>query len=382
MDSKTSAVKIRYLSTNPGEAAVLLNPDDAAAQDPGSRAWLWVDVELAGYDKTTPEIDALVEQLQLDPLAVHNVLSEVDSPKVDDFQSHLLVVIHGLGSSADSVSTQELDCFLSETHLVTFHAEPSLSINAMWTQLMKSSELSDGGPDELLARLCDVVTRRMLAAVAAVETRVEELIAPALAAEGRFLADFTAVRTELSSIGKVVRPQREVFDELRHTQSKLLSGASRRRFSDVFDVSERTAHGLESVRSELSGVLDAYRGAEARRAADVGSVLTIYAAIMLPLSLIVGFFGMNHPKLPTTGSDTGWRWVAGAMLAITLISLGVFVQRGWLRRPRPKSLAGRGLSLAETPVKFASSLYASSKELRLRQPTTHTSSERGGHERS
>lgn len=141
-------MKIRYLSADPGEAAVLLNPDDAAAHDPGVGAWLWVDVELAGYDQTTPELDALIAKLQLDPLAVHNVLSEVDLPKVDDFRSHLLVVIHGLGNNPGGVSTQELDCFLSETHLVTFHSEHSLSIDAMWTQLLKSSELSDGGPDE------------------------------------------------------------------------------------------------------------------------------------------------------------------------------------------------------------------------------------------
>lgn len=75
----------------------------------------------------------------------------------------------------------------------------------------------------------------------------------------------------------------------------MINDAARRRFSDVFDVAIRTGHGLDTARSALSETLDAYRGAEARRATEVNRVLTIYAAIMLPLSLVAGFFGMNIP---------------------------------------------------------------------------------------
>ena len=52
----------------------------------------------------------------------------------------------------------------------------------------------------------------------------------------------------------------------------------------------------------LAETLDAYRGAEARQATDVTKVLTVYAAIMLPLTLIVGYFGMNFADLPLLDS--------------------------------------------------------------------------------
>ena len=75
---------------------------------------------------------------------------------------------------------------------------------------------------------------------------------------------------------------------LRHSTSDLVSDAGRRRFSDVFDVASRLAAGLDEARSALAETLDAYRGAEARQATEVTKVLTVYAAIMLPLSLIAG----------------------------------------------------------------------------------------------
>ncbi len=63
-------------------------------------------------------------------------------------------------------------------------------------------------------------------------------------------------------------------------------------------MASRTASGLDAARAALSETLDAYRGAEARQATEVTKVLTVYAAVMLPLSLIAGFFGMNHTNLP------------------------------------------------------------------------------------
>ena len=78
---------------------------------------------------------------------------------------------------------------------------------------------------------------------------------------------------------------------------------------------------LDAARSALAEILDAYRGAEARQATDVTKVLTIYAAIMLPLSLVAGFFGMNFANLPGIGSDWGWVVVTGAMVTAQLTSV-------------------------------------------------------------
>ena len=98
------------------------------------------------------------------------------------------------------------------------------------------------------------------------------------------------------------------------------------------------------------------RGAEARQATEVTKVLTVYAAIMLPLTLIVGFFGMNFVNLPWLERDWGWVAAVSTMAAIALVSLGVFVSLGWIRRPtgrRAGQTLGRGLLEAtRTPVQL------------------------------
>ena len=101
--------------------------------------------------------------------------------------------------------------------------------------------------------------------------------------------------------------------------------------------------------------------AEARQATEVTKVLTIYAAIMLPLSLIAGFFGMNVVDLP--GEDSRWAWVIilGSMGVITALSLAMFVALDWigpLSGRQAGRVLGRGLiEVSKTPVQLVGALY-------------------------
>jgi magnesium transporter len=261
----------------------------------------------------------------------------------------------------DAVSTYEIDCFVRDNRLVTIRRSRSPAVDAIWDQLAHSPALGSGGVDELTARLADVLTRRLVAVLDAFDDRFEELVERALAADPGIVSEVTAVRRDLSTVRRVASPQRETLDALRRSPSPLLSDAGRRRFSDAFDVATRASHGIEAARTSLAEVLDAYRGAEAGKATAVSRVLTIYAAVMLPLSIVTGFFGMNVPNIP--GSDTAWAWwvILFGMGFITLVSLGVFVALGWIRRPSGRR-AGRTLGLglieaARAPAHIAGAVY-------------------------
>jgi magnesium transporter len=294
------------------------------------------------------------------------------------------MVLHGLRD--DRVETYELDCFLTDDTLVTIHTTPSPAAEALWEIMQTHPELADGGCSELAARLADGLCRRLLSVVDAFDARVEELIEQALVADPDLLADFAAVRSDVAAVRRVVHPQQEALDLLRTSPSALISGGARRRFSDVFDVAARTASGLDSARSALADTLDAYRGAEARQATEVTKVLTVYAAVMLPLSLIAGFFGMNHQGLPTLAEGWGWIAVTGLMVTVAAVSFGVFVAEGWVRRPsgrRAGASLGRGLiEAARAPAHVAGAVYEISamplRTARTRRPGVQGSDRAAG----
>ena len=98
-------------------------------------------------------------------------------------------------------------------------------------------------------------------------------------------------------------------------------------------------------------------------AEDSRGSVTVEAAIMLPLSLVAGFFGMNFEELPGTGNGDGWIWVTAFMAVITVGSLVVFVAAGWIRPPagRAGRRVGRGLiDAAKKPATLAGALFVRS----------------------
>jgi magnesium transporter len=317
-------------------------PATEPTTEPPPGGWVWVDV--FATDDDIAELLDLTDQFRLDRLAVRDAVLDLDMPKVDDFGSHLLIVLHGLAT--DSVATYEIDCFLTKCHLISIRNTDSPSIDSLWSQVSNRPDLAKASVDELAGLLADFVTRRLLSVLEAFDLRVEELTDKALKADTTLLEDLTAVRTDLAGVRRVVHPQREALDLLRSAPSPLLTDHGRRRFSDVFDVASRLANGLDEARSAIAETLDAYRGAEARQATEVSKVLTVYAAIILPLSLITGYFGMNFENLPLIRTRWGWVAVTGAMLLVAFVSMGVFISLGWVRRPsgrRTGQTLGRGL---------------------------------------
>ncbi len=343
----------RAVHFEPGRCAVAVEPLGALPE----AGWVWIDIT-AGRDDHD-ELAEIAGQMGLDALAVRDAVEDIDLPKVDDFGTFMLVVLHALGD--ERIETYELDCFLSERRLVTIHEQRSPSVDALWDGVLARPELASGGPDEALARLADVATRRLVGVLDVFDDRNEELIDRALNADADFLIEITAVRADLAALRRAVHPQREALDILRHSISPLVSDRGRRRLSDVFDTASRAAQGVDGARMALAESLDAYRGAEARMATEVTKVLTVYAAIMLPLSLVAGFFGMNFVELPLLANPAGWIIVVGFMAFIALLSLGVFVSLGWTRRTSGRTagaILGRGLvEAARAPAQLVGAVF-------------------------
>lgn len=330
-------------------------PIDSMQTQPGN-GWLWLDIDTDETDADT--LMEITAPLHLDRLALRDSVEDEDVPKFEDFGDHCLLVLHGLRD--DIIDTYELDCFLAPGILVTVHHGRSAGLEALWSRCQTSVDVGSGGPDELLARLADVLTRRLMGVVEAFDERIDGLVDAALSANPTLLEQLTAVRQDVASVRRVVQPQREALDAARRAETAVFTDAGRRRCSDAFDVATRVGHGLEAARSALTDTLDAYRGAEARQATDVTRVLTVYAAIMLPLSLIAGFFGMNFTNLPLVERSNGWIITTAIMGGVAVFSLGMFIAAGWIRRAsgrQARKALGKGLlEAARAPVELVGSL--------------------------
>ena len=322
----------RLLVRGPGQSQLAPRQLDelGTLADLPAGSLLWLDVET----REAEEMDELGDWFGFAPAAIEDVIDVEQLPKYELFDDHLFVVLHALISADDRIDTHEVDCFISEGLLVTVHSEPVVGLEWLWEAVQTYPHLAEHGASELFAQLSEVMGRRYLEILDEFERRVDDLSDPALAADQSVLADIQLLRREEATIRRVLRPQRVVVAGLRSNPPHLLGREAVAILADSYDIHNLVVESLALTRGLLTDTLDTYRGASAERQAAATTVLTVYAAIVLPLSLITSWYGMNMSNLPGAGRTWGWPVVTLAMVGVGVISWVWFVRAGMVGRPR------------------------------------------------
>jgi magnesium transporter len=317
---------------------------------------LWLDI----VDPSAEEINAVGQVFGFDPLSLLDVLDITLLPKLDDHGEYLFVVLHGVVTADDQrLKTEELDVFIGDGYLVTAHRTPVASVDLIAEILPSSDQLATRGPAGIAAAIAEAGSRRYLPLLDALEEGIEALEDHAMAADPRTLSGSQALRRDVIMLRRTLGPQREVLRRLSLSMSPIVETTGRA-FSDVYDHYFRLVESLDAARALLGVVLDTYRGAVAERTNEVMKVLTVFSAILLPLTLIAGLWGMNFAEIPGSEQRWGFFGVLGVMAALAIGLWAYFVRRGFVGglklRQLPKSVGLGLVHIGAAPLRAVSGI--------------------------
>ncbi len=324
--------------------------------DISSEAWVWIDVDAPSTDLAVE----LGEQFELPSVVVEDVLDTEVYPKWEDHGSTILTVFHLPVAGDRRIDTAPLACVIGARFLLTFHATEHPALEWLIATATHEASLAEGGPDRMLARIAELCAREFHPLIAGFETAFDSLEDRALDAEAQVLAEAQALRRDAGVLRSVLGTEREVVRGLSDHESPLLTRDSRSRLRDAYDRHHRHVEELDAARMMLSTVVDTYRGVVAERTNDVMKVLTVFAAILMPLTLIAGIYGMNFEHMPELGRRWAYPGVLGFM-AVVGVSLWIsFARRGYIGHPRMVHIpegVGHGLQhLASAPARTLGAL--------------------------
>lgn len=346
-----AAPAIRHLrKSGDGPMVELVPPDlDGTLGHPG---WDWLVV-------TEPDpalVHALAARYGWDRLAVEDVLEDAPLPKFADYEDHLFVVLHGLGPPAERLTSVELNAFLSQRLLVTVAHHPIPVLDEVLASALAVAGAAEGGPDRMLARVSAALVGPYLPVIDALDHRIADLEDRALAGDPSVIGEVQTLRRDVTRLRRFAAPQREVVMALgREEASTLVTRRARLRFADVTEQLYRTVESLDGSRLMLGSVLETYRSAVAEDMNGVMKVLTAFSAILLPLSLLAGIWGMNFAHMPELDEPWGYGLALGAM---ALVGTGLwlfFSRRGFIGGPRlrdlPKAVGLGLLQIVALPIR-------------------------------
>lgn len=288
----------------------------------------WLDIT----DPQASDLELIAQELGLHPLAIEDTLHRHQRPKIEDYDSHYFLVFFALEAhEGDVVQDIEVSIFLAKNVIVTVHPG---ELRARLAVEKRYREGKLASPGLLLHALLDTMVDEYFEVVDAYGERVELLESLILDESARgfqtSLSELFELKRDMLRVRQRIAPEREVLNVLVRGDIRELREPGRRAyFQDVYDHIVRVTDEIDTFRELTSNVIDAHLAAASNRLNGILKVLTSVATILLVVTLVTSFFGMNFDAIPFGSTELFWLAVALMVASTGLLAL-YFKRRGWL----------------------------------------------------
>jgi magnesium transporter len=292
---------------------------------------LWLNIDGLHNDVV---MHTAAQRLGLHPLLVEDILNTDHRPKLEEFEDGLFVIAKMLrlhkGNGRPEV--EQISFVLRKGELVSFQERPGDVMDAVRERLRQGlGRVRKSGTDYLLYALLDVIVDHYFVVLEETGHQIEELESKVVTRPGNEdLRSIQRLRSRLIELGRHVTPMRELAGRLHSSQSPCIEKSTRRYLSDLQDHTVYIAETIGSFREMLHSLEGTYHAGVNLRTGEVMKLLTIIATIFIPLTFIVGIYGMNFDNMPELHWRYGYYGVMAFMALLVLGMLGWFRWRRWL----------------------------------------------------
>jgi magnesium Mg(2+) and cobalt Co(2+) transport protein (corA) len=290
----------------------------------------WWDLDHSTEDENL----VLSERFHFHPLAIQDCIAELHYPKIDFYETYLYLVIHGVDvdrTAAEGFVPKELDVFLGQNYLVTYHTKEQRSINEVLHRAEENSPIFEYGLDFVLYSILDILIGHYMPVLEELEDQLDSYEDRIFeSAEPAILREILTVKRTLMRLKKTVFPQREVINHLARNEYQFVNPKTQIYFRDIYDMLYRMADMTESFRDVSTALVETYLSTVSNRLNETMKVLTLLATIFMPLTVITGIYGMNFQHMPELQMKYGYYYVLALMVVVTAGMLGYFKLRKWL----------------------------------------------------
>lgn len=303
----------------------------AGAELPAALDTLPVWTHITGLEDTAA-IVALGARLKLHPLIVEDICDTTQRAKMEAIDGGVFVIARVVGfDEAGGVRSEQVSFVLTGTRLVSFSERELPFLEGLVAHLRRDPHPGqEPSPVRLAHALLDAVADDYFAVVEHLEDRAEEIHGGLLIdPHDNDLSAIHALRRDVFACHKVIWPLRETLGRLARGDISLLSENDARYFRDVEDHALHVLEMLDSQKDALGSMTEIYLAAADIRLNDVMKVLTIISTVFIPLTFLVGVYGMNFHNMPELDWEYGYPVLWGVMLVLAAVMTWFFKRRHW-----------------------------------------------------
>lgn len=343
IDEDASPTELTLIDYNEASAIrrKLRSPEEAAAHL-DTHSISWIDLQGLGNEDV---LNRLGRVFHLHPLVLEDVVNVPQRPKIEYYNDQVLIITRMvmMAPEADDddphFTSEQLSFVLGRNYLLTVQEELDQDcLDPVRNRIRQNvGRIRSEGADYLTYALLDAVIDAYFPVLEEYGEYIESLEDEVIFNPTRHTVQkIYRVRRELMSLRRSIWPQRNSLNQLiRDGSSDLISSESRVYLQDCYDHVVQVLDIVETYRELTANLMDVYLSSVSNRMNEVMKTLTVISSIFIPLTFIVGVYGMNFNSnvspwnMPELEAYWGYPICWGVMIAIALSLSYYFWRKGW-----------------------------------------------------
>jgi magnesium transporter len=306
---------------------------NACAPYIGTNTVSWMDIQGLGSETVLKQVGAI---FNLHPLLLEDVVNVPQRPKLEDYNNQLLVISHMVRLKEDEsgFDTEQVSFVLGKRYLLSFQEEELQDCFEIVRDRIRTSQgrVRKSGADYLTYLLLDTIIDGYFPVVEHYEDRIEALEDVIISNPDRdTMQEIYDVRRELLALRRLIWPMRNVLNLLMRDHHGIVSDEVQIYFRDSYDHVIQILEIIEAYRELAASLMDVYMSTMGNKLNEIMKFLTVISTIFIPLTFIVGVYGMNFENMPELKGEWSYFMVWLVMLAVAGGLIFYFWRKGWFK---------------------------------------------------
>ncbi|WP_439558503.1 magnesium/cobalt transporter CorA [Dyadobacter sp.] len=330
---KTTVRRIQYDEKMIKNEAVKSLKDCLPARE-GEPVVTWLDVD--GIHEIEL-IQKLGNAYHLHSLLLEDVVNTEHKPKLELYDSgQLFLTLKMLNIESEQpicISSEHVSFVMGENYLISFQEERTSDIFSPVLSRLEASvgKTRKNGPDYLLFALLDVVVDNYFIVLEKLGDELDTVEDQVIrGTEDLSLKQLYSLKRELTLARRQIWPLRDMLNQLIREDNIQISKEVIPYYRDLYDHVMQVLDTIDSYRELVASLAEVHLSTISNRMNSVMKTLTIFSAVFMPLTFIVGVYGMNFEYMPELKMRYGYFYVWGLMAVVTTGLIFYFKSKKWM----------------------------------------------------
>jgi len=292
----------------------------------------WIDIE----KPTREKLGELCDQYKFHHLDIDDVLTYTQRPKVEKYDRYLFMILRSpiFDKNERKFNVSEIDLFVGEDFFISIHRgdvepitkfmEECKSDKIPIDKCIKDSEF-------LLYSLLKNLFLSYFPIIDHVSDDLDEIEDNIFQGKDKeMVKDLMVMKRNITTLRRIIGPHRMMMKTLENSDSNFFNRKMGIYFSDVTDFVETTWTVLDSQHETVISLENTNETLISNKSTEIITVLTIFSAIMLPLTLIASIYGMNMNNIPLVSHPQSFWIITGAMIITGIFLVIYFRKKNWI----------------------------------------------------